>query len=523
MKPPHRIRRPLVVLTALAMALLALSPGAASASLQPPSSDSFYTYSGPLGAVVPGTVLRSRSVPISLAGSPVTLSGTQVLYRTTNQLGQPDATVATIIHPSAPVGPVKLLAYQTFYDGVSDKCRPSYALQGGTAPSSTSNLDEAILLPYVEHGFTVVTSDYEGSVDAYGAEHQSGEQTLDAIRASEDQLGLTARQPVGLVGYSGGAIASEWAAELAPGYAPELNLLGVAAGGVPVDYTDVLRYIDGSADWSGAIPAVTLGLLRGYHIDPAQYLNARGLQIAAQVEQGCLNPTAYPGLKLEDILKPQYRNYTTVPTLARIFNDSIMGRGRTPTEPLLLGVGNADGTGDGVMVAKDVQQLAYEYCQRGVNVQFHVYPGSNHDEAAPQFEAQALQFLEQRYAGQAVSSGCAQITPGNPLTPLPAGAAAPIRTGKPRLRLRELGLSTRRHGLIVALSSTAGTLHAVTVQLRRGRRVVARASLARVGTRVRSIVLRVHGAAPRRGRYTLVATVAHATVIRRVLIVRRHR
>jgi hypothetical protein len=62
-------------------------------------------------------VLRTRSVPISLAGSPVTLSGTQVLYCTTNQLGQPDATVATIIHPSAPVGSVRLLSYQTFYDG----------------------------------------------------------------------------------------------------------------------------------------------------------------------------------------------------------------------------------------------------------------------------------------------------------------------------------------------------------------------------------------------------------------------
>ncbi len=78
-----------------------------------------------------------------------------------------------------------------------------------------------------------------------------------------------------------------------------------------------------------------------------------------------------------------------------------------------------DGTGDEVMIAKDVQELAWEYCQRGVDVEFHVYPYSNHDEAEPQFEAQALVFPEERYAGLPVSSECGSITPGNPLTPLP--------------------------------------------------------------------------------------------------------
>ena len=37
-----------------------------------------------------------------------------------------------------------------------------------------------------------------------------------------------------MLGYSGGAIATEWAAELAPSYAPEVNerLIGAAIGGV---------------------------------------------------------------------------------------------------------------------------------------------------------------------------------------------------------------------------------------------------------------------------------------------------
>lgn len=79
-----------------------------------------------------------------------------------------------------------------------------------------------------------------------------------------------------------------------------------------------------------------------------------------------------------------------------------------------MGVGNADGTGDGVMIAKDVQQLAYAYYRRSVDVQFHDYTNSDHDEAAPQCEAQALQFLQQRYNGQMTANECSRITPGNP-------------------------------------------------------------------------------------------------------------
>ena len=53
-------------------------------------------------------------------------------------------------------------------------------------------------------------------------------------------------------------------------------------------------------------------------------------------------------------------------------------------------VGNRGDGGDGVMIAKDVQQLAYEYCKRGVTVDFQVLDGDDHYAAAVPFEAQAL-------------------------------------------------------------------------------------------------------------------------------------
>jgi acetyl esterase/lipase len=86
---------------------------------------------------------------------------------------------------------------------------------------------------------------------------------------------------------------------------------------------------------------------------------------------------------------------------------------------MLIGVGNYDGTGDGIMIADDEEALAHEYCQRGVPVTFQEYQGLPHADAAVPWEASALTFLESRFAGLPAPDGCASIGTGNSLAPLP--------------------------------------------------------------------------------------------------------
>ncbi|HVB27360.1 MAG TPA: lipase, partial [Mycobacteriales bacterium] len=89
-----------------------------------------------------------------------------------------------------------------------------------------------------------------------------------------------------------------------------------------------------------------------------------------------------------------------------------------PTEPLLMVAGNADGTGDGVMVEGDEQELAYEYCHRSVPVDFVQLKDLNHDDAGGAFVPQAFAFLAARFAGVPAVSSCALIQPGNSLAPI---------------------------------------------------------------------------------------------------------
>jgi hypothetical protein len=527
--------RRLRLTTAVITALIGILAGAASAVAAPalPSQDPFYHYAGSLAGVAAGTVLRSRTVTIAENGSSTPITATQVLYRTEDQLGNPSATVATVLRPGgAPpatpaVAPVHLVAYQTAYDALGSQCDPSYTLQGGNSSYSTAQDEEQIILGYVSDGDTVVVPDYEGENLDWAAGQESGANTLDAIRAAEHLLGAPASStPVGLVGYSGGSIATEFASEMAPRYAPELHIVGVAEGGIPVDFFHNLSYINGSPSWSGVIPAVLVSLARAFHVSFTNYLSPYGLQVTNQVKDECINDFVgnYPGLTIQKLLKPQYANYLTLPDLVRIGNQLIMSRTGTPVGPLFMGVGNQDGTGDGVMVADDVEALAHTYCTRGVSVQLNVYNGDDHTQAAVPFEAGALQFLSQRLSGQAVSDGCASIAAGNSLAPEPApNSTSTSRHRRPRpvrLHLHSYGRVRRLRGLDVKLWATGGTLRGLTVTITRGRTRVDRLRIGRLTVRRHRIIVRLHRRMPPAGRYRLTVRQGRRTLLTRTLRVR---
>jgi hypothetical protein len=398
---------------------------AGASALPPPSQDPFYTYSGstPLAQIAPGTVLAKRGISgLTIEGLDVPFTAEQVLYRTTGEQGQATATVTTIIKPLTSVLGTKIVAYQMAYDALGAECDPSYTLQGGNNSDSTGQEESVAIAAYVTAGFTVTVPDYEGENLDWGAGQESGYGTLDAIRATERYLGVPASSEAGMLGYSGGSIATEWAAELAPAYAPELNFVGASIGGVPVDFAHNLTYINGSQDWAGVIPAVLVSLGRAYGIDIGPYLSSYGQQVTSQVSGECIGSFAsdYPGLTVQQLLLPQYSDPFQIKPLVDIMNDLIMGNSPgKPGEPLLVGIGNYDGTGDGIMIIGDEEALAHEYCQRGVNVTFQEYGGLPHADAAVPWEAASLAFLEARFAGLPVPGNCSSIPAGNSLAPLP--------------------------------------------------------------------------------------------------------
>jgi hypothetical protein len=384
-----------------------------------PNQDPFYTYSGsvPLKSIPPGTVLKSRSVDVAFGTTTSTpVRAEQLLYRTTDQLNHPAVTATTVVVPTPVPVVARIVEYLSFYDGLGSKCDPSYTLRGGYPGSSTveqqAQEEELLVSWYLSQGDIVTVPDFEGTGLHWMAGHQSGYGALDAVRATESYLRVGSSTEVGMSGYSGGAVAADWASELAPAYAPRLHIVGVAEGGIPVNYAHMFSYINGTTEYSAAIPGVLIGLSRAYGVDLARYLSPYGLQVAQQENNVCIASVFghYPGLTVQAIMRPPYQDLTAARPFVRMLANQVMGTASThPQEPLLMGVGNVDGTGDGVMVAADVASLARHYCHEGIPVEFQEYQGASHVDAGALFEPQTGPFLQARFAGAPFASDCSSL------------------------------------------------------------------------------------------------------------------
>jgi hypothetical protein len=426
----------LLLLLLFAWAAL-LAPGARAAV--PPAQDPFYTYKGKpsLKLIAPGTVLKTRTVSAHIEGIELPITAVQLLYRSTSELGTPTVNVTSVLLPPVKGLTPSVLSYQSFYDSLSSEDDPSYAISGGDPTGGEIPQVESVLIaPALLAGETVVIPDTEGEQADFSAGPVYGYNTLDSLRAalSSPATGLTSTTKIGLAGYSGGAIATEWAAQLAPAYAPEINadVVGASMGGVLVDPAHNLKYVEGSSSWASVIPMSLDGLSRAFHLDMTPYLSEYGQELMKEDESASItDEKSVPGLTWAELAKPQYPTPETIPVFVRTANKLIMGADGTPTVPLLIGQGNGGeelegtpgdkpgiGPGDGVMIAGDVRSLAREYCERGVAVQYHEYQHLGHIEGAGPWLTETAGWLAERFAGLAAPQDCSEIAAGNSLAPV---------------------------------------------------------------------------------------------------------
>ena len=230
-----------------------------------PAEDPFYEPPEGFHHAEPGTVLRSRDVQLGFMGLiPQKVRATQLLYRTSDLNGVPQATVTTVLVPAghAPNHVRHVVSYQCAIDAVTSRCFPSYSLRSkAKALGSLSQFEYLLMAAAVAEGWVVSVPDHEGPDGSWGAPREPGYRVLDGLRAtlSFESFGLAADSRVGLWGYSGGGLASAWAAEMHADYAPELNIVGAVLGSPVGDLGNTFKRLNGS-QWAG-LPALVIASL----------------------------------------------------------------------------------------------------------------------------------------------------------------------------------------------------------------------------------------------------------------------
>jgi pimeloyl-ACP methyl ester carboxylesterase len=211
------------------------------------SSPAFYDRPSPLPAGKPGDLIRAERMDAYLVpGVRLRAEAWRVLYRSTGGVGEPTAVSGTVLIPGGRRRTLPLVAYAVGTHGIGDVAAPSRLLCQGL------DWEASLIAMVLARGYAVAVTDYQGlgtpGDHTYMVGRILGHNVLDSMRAARQVASarLPVEGPAAIVGYSEGGTAAAWAAQLQPEYAPDVPLLGVAAGAAPTDMESAVESLDGS-------------------------------------------------------------------------------------------------------------------------------------------------------------------------------------------------------------------------------------------------------------------------------------
>jgi hypothetical protein len=395
-----------------ATTLIGATPTASAAAVPVPENDPFYAVPANIASYADGAVIASRKITAIAYLLPVPADAWQILYKTNDSHGVPTATVTTLMVPKGGwtgIGTRPLVSYQTAEDGVAGKCAPSYGLKAGLLGSASNAAAEAgLMVAALSNGWAVTVPDYEGPNSQFLAGRMEGQAVLDGVRASIGFApgGLTATTRVGIWGYSGGAFATSIASQLQPTYAPELNMTGVALGGVVAEIRTTIDAFSGSAV-GGAIAMGVNGPLKAFpEYDLGQYLSDAGLKKVAAASHDCIADAVarYPFLSIKDIEK--FPGAFDTPVVATLLHaNSPLGIAGTPTAPVY----DYHATFDELAPVGPDRELMRRYCASGAVVEHVEHLLAEHISETVTGAPGALTFFKQRFSGLAPKNTCAGV------------------------------------------------------------------------------------------------------------------
>jgi pimeloyl-ACP methyl ester carboxylesterase len=385
----------------------------ALATLGPPpaSAASFYDPPSPLPAGRNGDLIRHETStfyidPIQLIKADANVQ--RIMYRSTDTHGSPIAVTGTVLTPRSAwhgSGVRPIVSYAVGTQGEGDDCAPSKALAAGF------EYEGPFIAGLLARGYGVVVTDYEGlgtpGDHTYVNRASEGHAVLDAIRAAQrlPEAGLPDDGPVAIAGYSQGGGASAAAAELQPGYAPELKLKGAYAGAVPADLGEVAKNLDGHYA-VGFLGFALVSMNYAYpELNIPALLNARGKQLFEQVRTECtVEAIAAHAFTQSSTLTNDGRSLTAYlgeePYRTRVAEQKIGTL--KPSAPVLIVHSALD---DIVPYAQD-RTLGRTWCGKGAKVQFSTSLVPTHVLGAVRAYPEAFAWLEARFAGLPAFSNC---------------------------------------------------------------------------------------------------------------------
>jgi len=382
-----------VLLSIIISALLFAAPAIAESEMA-----SFYTAPSPLPAGVHGDLIKSIKVKVVIPDAPP-FDSWQIMYRSSDALGMPNVVTGTVIVPEA-WDHGNVVNYCAATQGFSQKCAPSFQLMAGNYWENYN------ILAILRAGYAVLISDYPGyttgGYPSYCNAHNQGYSALDMVKASRriPFSPFSQFDKVVIWGYDQGGQTAACAGQLQPSYMPDLNLVGVIAGGVPADLIHVGRAMDGGPG-SNYYLLFLAGLYYQYPNEVPLYdlVNDGGREAFEGARDYCV----FDGLRIYMHIgtKELTKDGLTinglierVPRVAEIVEGMKLGK-----SPINAPVYLYHGTANPFIPMDQALDLKEAYCGMGMDVSFQVFPTAEHIIPMFQVAPYAIAWMKDRFDG----------------------------------------------------------------------------------------------------------------------------
>lgn len=366
----------------------------------------FYQYDGALTPA--GTILRQEPLT-QQQSNPGAGENIRLLYSSTDGIdGQALTAVSGVLFlppGTAPEGGWPLMSWTHGTVGIADICAPSW--------NGRQMQDQTHLKFWLGNGYAVVASDYQGlgtpGTHPYLATRPEAYSNLDIIRAVQSSSFNVSKNVV-LFGQSQGAGAAIATAAYAAQYAPELNIVGVVATGVPYFSPKALVALQESRPRNRIDPmlgynflALSLVQRTNPEFQLQDYVSAQVLPIAESVHNTC-----HKNVKARVVAEQLTYNsvFKKPPTAHLEAAFALMGY---PTlkfpAPVFIGTGGQDKDTPPRMQSALVKRA----CQAGSTIVSTLYPELDHRGVVNGSIADTLPFVQQVFSGQSVSGNCSNL------------------------------------------------------------------------------------------------------------------
>src|SRR4029077_12649276 len=348
----------------------------------------------------PGELVRSE--PLKDVTLPAGMRGWRILYATSVDDNTPATAVATVFAPTdPPAGPCPVIAWEHATTGLLQKCMPSLLSM------TTKGIPWCNRI--VMSGWVVVATDYSFAEKAGPHPYLIGEgearAALDSVRAARQMSELTLDKRMVVWGYSQGGHAALWTGIVGPRYAPDLEILGVAAIAPAANIKNILAMNVEMDKRFGAYLALSYS--RFYpDITFEQAIRPEALDAARQIVNLC------------DFLPPEDPERIEAlaatfdgPALATSSNKALQARLEQNTANGLIKapVVIAQGLSDTVVPPSATDAYVEERCSAGQRLEYWTFAGRDHftivQPGAP-LEELLIRWTMARFANEPQASGC---------------------------------------------------------------------------------------------------------------------